>query len=343
MTKAFTFGKFYPFHTGHEAMIAFALSTCDFLSVLICSSDKEQIPGAVRKRWIEESFKNVPNSKLEVLVFDYEEALLPNTSESSSTVSEIWSVIFKEKFPDVSLLITSEPYGALVAGFMNISFLDYDVTKEIHAVSSTLIRSKPADYWSFLPDGVKQDLIVKVVLLGTESTGKTTLTKNLAAHYNCSYVLEAARELIADSRKFDFEELVLVANEHARRIASAAKGSSPLLIIDTDIHITKSYAKSMFDRPMELDDSIYAFNKADLYLYSDKDTPYVQDGTRLNEPERNALDLSHRKLLKEHTIEYRELCGNWEERFIQSVRYIDQLLEGDWMKRLYRKYGSGTE
>jgi HTH-type transcriptional repressor of NAD biosynthesis genes len=42
MIKAFVFGKFYPFHKGHEAMINFALSKCDFLSVLVCSSDKEK-------------------------------------------------------------------------------------------------------------------------------------------------------------------------------------------------------------------------------------------------------------------------------------------------------------
>jgi HTH-type transcriptional repressor of NAD biosynthesis genes len=55
MIKAFTFGKFLPFHKGHEAMINFALTECDFLSVLVCCSDKENINGEVRKKWIDNS------------------------------------------------------------------------------------------------------------------------------------------------------------------------------------------------------------------------------------------------------------------------------------------------
>lgn len=337
MVKAFTFGKFYPFHKGHQAMIEFALTTCDFLSVLICSSDKELIPGAVRKKWIEETFSHVPASRLEILFFDYEEAILPNTSETSHSVSEIWAGIFKELYPDVSLLITSEPYGALVADFMNIVSMDYDVAKEKHAVSSSAIRNKPLDYWSFLPDSVKHDFIVKVVILGTESTGKTTLTKKLATHYGCSVVLEAAREIILDSKKFGFEELKLVADKHAEQIALASFGSSPLLIIDTDIHMTQSYAKFVFDKEIKVDLNTYKVNQADLYLYLDKETIYVQDGTRFNEPQRNALDFSHREILVEYKINYVEVCGNWEERFFQSMVYIDELLKDNWMKKLYLK------
>jgi HTH-type transcriptional repressor of NAD biosynthesis genes len=52
MTKAFVFGKYLPFHKGHEAMIKFALTKCDLLTVLVCCSDKESIPDTVRNSWI---------------------------------------------------------------------------------------------------------------------------------------------------------------------------------------------------------------------------------------------------------------------------------------------------
>jgi HTH-type transcriptional repressor of NAD biosynthesis genes len=58
MTKGFVFGKFLPFHKGHEAMIKFALTKCDFLTVLVCCSDKESIPDTFRKSWIEKTLKN---------------------------------------------------------------------------------------------------------------------------------------------------------------------------------------------------------------------------------------------------------------------------------------------
>jgi HTH-type transcriptional regulator, transcriptional repressor of NAD biosynthesis genes len=50
MIKAFVFGKFLPFHKGHQAMINFALTKCDYLSVLICCSDKENIDGLIRQK-----------------------------------------------------------------------------------------------------------------------------------------------------------------------------------------------------------------------------------------------------------------------------------------------------
>ena len=61
MIKAFLFGKFLPFHKGHEAMINFALTKCDFLTVLVCCSDKERIPDTLRKAWIEKAFEKEKN------------------------------------------------------------------------------------------------------------------------------------------------------------------------------------------------------------------------------------------------------------------------------------------
>jgi HTH-type transcriptional repressor of NAD biosynthesis genes len=64
---------------------------------------------------------------------------------------------------------------------------------------------------------VKPDFAIKVVVLGTESTGKTNLTEKLSKHFKCSLVSEAGRELIADSNIFAFEDLQLVANEHSKK------------------------------------------------------------------------------------------------------------------------------
>lgn len=114
MVKAFVFGKFLPFHKGHEAMIRFALTKCGFLSVLVCCDEEENIPGEVRKDWIETTFADANN--IEVKVLHYDNRLLPNTSQTSTSVSELWSFEFKKHFPDYNLVITSEPYGELVAG-----------------------------------------------------------------------------------------------------------------------------------------------------------------------------------------------------------------------------------
>ena len=118
MLKAFVFGKFLPFHKGHEAMIRFALTKCDFLTVLICCSDKESIPASTRQKWLKQTFEKEDN--IEIRCLSYQESELPNTSESSMDVSRIWSKTFKQLFPDYALLVSSEAYGAYVASVCHV-------------------------------------------------------------------------------------------------------------------------------------------------------------------------------------------------------------------------------
>jgi HTH-type transcriptional repressor of NAD biosynthesis genes len=325
MVKAFVFGKFLPFHKGHEAMLNFALTKCDFLTVLICCSDKEKILTTTRQNWIEKAFETDKN--IEVKTFNYSESKFPNTSVSSLEVSKIWSAKFKEFFPDYDLVITSEEYGDYVASFMKIEHIAFDIPKQLFPVSATAIRNDIFTNWKFLPDSVKPYFVIKVVILGTESTGKTTLTKRLAKYFNCSSVTEAGRDLIDNSNSFEFDDLNLVAIEHCKRIEMAVLGQSPLIIVDTDIHITKSYSNFIFDKALEVESKIYDSNKADLYLYLNNDVEFVQDGTRLSENDRNLLDTSHRQVLQEHNIDIVEITGDWKQRFDKSVTIIKRLLE----------------
>ena len=324
MLKCFVFGKFLPFHKGHEALINFALSKCDYLTVLVCCSEKEPISGVVRKAWIEKTFEQQAN--IEVKVFNYLESELPNTSASSKAVSEIWANAFKKQFPDYALVITSEPYGEFVAGFMNIQHIAYDIPRNIFPVSATDIRNNILANWNFLPDSVKPYFAIKVVVLGTESTGKTTLTKALATHFKCSFVMEAGREIIPNSNAFQFDDLYLVAAEQAKRINEAVLNDSPLVIIDTDIHTTKSYAQFIFGKKLEVSNEVYKANQANLYLYLNNDVEFFQDGTRLSEAERNLLDRSHREVLTDHGIDFVDITGNWDQRLEKAVECINKLI-----------------
>lgn len=324
MVKGFVFGKFLPFHNGHKAMIEFALQYCDRITVLVCSSDREQIPGAIRQQWITETFANNPNVR--VLVFEYFEAALPNSSESSMEISRLWAAAFATLVPDHTVVVTSEPYGDYVADCMHIRHIMFDQKRVKVPVAATNIRTDLARYWSFLPDSVKPFFAYKVVILGTESTGKTTLTQQLAAYFNCSWVLEAGRDIVENSNQFTIEDLHKVAMEHVNRIQAAVKGNSHLVIIDTDIHITESYGRYALGTQLMISDDIYTANKAHLYLYLNNDVPHIQDGTRLSERQRNLLDQSHRRVLADYVIDLVEVRGNWQERFKTAVAAIQALI-----------------
>ena len=324
MTKAFVFGKFMPFHNGHRAMIEYAAEHCDELIVLPCISDKESISGKMRKKWIEQTFKG--SSKIKIKLLHYKESELPNTSVTSSDVSKIWSEKFKKILPEVNLLVTSEPYGELVASFMKIRHLCFDISRAQVPVSATKIRNNPYEYWDFLPDVVKPYYQLKVVILGTESSGKTTLAEYLSTNFNAALVREMGRALIPNSEKFEIGDLRKVAAAHHKETVQAIQSLKPLIVMDTDIHITQSYAFYKFGQYLDLPKQWYRTQKADLYLYLLAETPYVQDGTRLKNAARNELDLCHIKTLESFGIGYHVLPADFTERRKKAVGVINQLL-----------------
>ena len=325
MKKAFILGKFLPFHNGHLAMIEFALKHCDYLSVLVCCSEKEAIPCRQRQSWIQASFPK--EDKLEVRLYPYAEADLPNTSVSSHEVSKVWAQVLQEQFPDYDIIVSSEKYGDFLAEYMGIQHLMFDLERELVAVSASLIRNHPYQYWSFIPEAVRPYFTYKVAILGTESVGKSTLAQKLADYFQAELVSEAGRDLIEDSTQFSKADLLAVAQHHATYIRTAQERGNPLIILDTDVNITQSYATFCFKEELQLDDRIYQLNQADLYLYLEKDVPFVQDGTRMEKEDRDLLDLSHKNYLKKRGINYHLIRGNWGERFQTAVQLINALLD----------------
>lgn len=260
------------------------------------------------------------------MTYQYDESVLPNTSESSKEVSKIWANEFSKLIPDVNVLFTSEPYGAYVAEFMSINHLSFDEKRSQISISGSQIRKSLYDSYHFLPDSTKSYFQKKVVLLGTESTGKSTLAHSLSTRFRASLVHELGRDVIPDSNSFSIDQLLQIVAGHTKNIIEAKNSLKPLVIIDTDIHITQSYAKYTLGEYLDLPGSIYDLNRADLYLYLDKDIPYIQDGTRLDEADRNRLDTSHRDTLQDFGIEFEELAGSYEERNRKAFELVKNLL-----------------
>ncbi|MEO1053153.1 MAG: AAA family ATPase [Bacteroidota bacterium] len=325
MKKGFTFGKYLPFHNGHKALIDFATKHCDELFVIVSKSDQEKLNCTTRANWISKTYSKEPRVK--VIEFNYLESELPNTSVSSAEVSQVWADQFKLIVPEVDILFTSEPYGDLVADFMGIEHQSFDQDRSLNRISATQIRNGLYDHWTFLPDAVKQHFQKKVAVLGTESTGKSTMASFIIEHYPATLVEEVGRDIIENSNHFSQEHLIKIAHAHVENIKVAVAKLAPLVVMDTDIHITQSYAKFSFGKYMKLDESLYAINAANCYLYLNNDVPFVQDGTRLSEHERNALDASHRNTMTQFDIQLEEINGSYAERERKVMVIIDQLMQ----------------
>ena len=253
-------------------------------------------------------------------------AILPNTSVSSREVSKAWANRFAQSLPSVDLLVTSEPYGDYVAEYMGIEHVSFDADRSTVPISSTDIRKDLLRYWQTIPEAVQKHFQQKVAILGTESTGKTTLANKLAEFFSGQIVEEAARGIIENSTEYSKEDLIKTAICHAECIKTAVTNTTqPLVVIDTDVYVTQSYAYFEFGAPIDLPGWVYDENNVDLRLYLNADTPYVQDGTRLPKDIRNKLDEQHRKTLGMYSQDFIEINGDYREREVQAIAKINEL------------------
>lgn len=143
--------------------------------------------------------------------------------------------------------------------------------------------------------------------------------------------MEAARDIISNSNAFTLVDLYATAEKHAESISLAVRKCEdirPLVIIDTDVYITQSYASLFFNTELQLKNEIYLINAADIVLYLDCDVPFVQDGTRVCGLEvRDELDRCHRKTLEKYRIPFQVLSGPWEDKFKHAALLISALFE----------------
>ena len=322
LKRGLVFGKFMPLHKGHLALIEFAAAHCDELTVLLCTTETEPIPAQLRLQWLEKTFGGASN--INVLAFAYDEKELPNTSVSSREVSKQWAGVLQTIAPATDLIISSEPYGAFVAAYTGWDYLLFDEARVQVPVSATMIRQSPLQYWDAIAPAARPYFVKKIFLLGSESTGKSTLTALLARHFSTAFVPEVARDIVAETETCTFEDLEKIAAAHAVAIETGISQAHKLLFIDTDISITQSYARFLFHRELPVTPDQLASNKGDLYFFLETDCPFVQDGTRLQADEREKLSASHKSVLQEKQIKYLPIRGNWEERLQAMIAAVNQ-------------------
>ena len=174
--------------------------------------------------------------------------------------------------------------------------------------------------------------LVKVVIYGPESTGKTTLAKQLAAHYNTEWVPEYAREYLQD--KWDMEQktcepkdLLPIAEGQMRLENELSKKAEKILICDTDLLETKVYSEAYYVGSCDPILEKYALlNQYDLYLLTDIDIPWEKDDLRDKPFERQRMFNYFKNALEKNNREFVILSGDKPTRFKTAISHIDKLL-----------------
>src|SRR6185312_5162068 len=185
--------------------------------------------------------------------------------------------------------------------------------------------------------------IKKIVVIGPESTGKSTLCQKLAEHYNTLWVTEYTREYLEKNRaEYNYEDLLAIAKgqidleeEISNQLSEKSEGSLNLtihnsqlttLLIDTDMYVMKVWAEFVFNKCHNWILNRIAERKYDLYLLCDIDLPWIEDPLREYPDQKVREKLFHfyKDILVNQSTQWCHISGDYEERFEKAVRFIER-------------------
>jgi NadR type nicotinamide-nucleotide adenylyltransferase len=169
--------------------------------------------------------------------------------------------------------------------------------------------------------------LIKIAVVGPESTGKSTISQQLALHYDTVWVPEYARgyceKLVAECTWEDEINMFRGQLELEKQLASKANG---ILICDTTFITVKIWSDHMFGRtPQEVLDEL-PIHKYDFYLLMDIDLPWEEDPLRdFPHMREHFMEVWHKEL-KVLGANYSLISGTDEQRFRNAVSHIDAFL-----------------
>ncbi|WP_041762724.1 MULTISPECIES: nicotinamide-nucleotide adenylyltransferase [Leuconostoc] len=311
------FGTLAPMHVGHQAEIYKAAALNDGVVVIASGytgdrGDQMGLSVEKRFRYLREAFSDETDIKVDYI----NEDSIPQMPAGWNEWTRILVETVKRNVVNPAAKITfytGEPEYKLElekrlpkTGQFNVSLMDRTVLK----ISATDIRKDPIGNWDYINRVFRRHFAKKVTVMGSASTGKSTLVRRLARTSNSPFSEEYAREYQERSNVSDNE---LVVKDYIRLIqgqydANSKEINSPanngLTIFDTDAMVTKVYANLWLsnedNRQLQpLFDNTISEELIDLILVIPPVTPYVNDGFRnMTSADNESRWLFHNELMR---------------------------------------------
>jgi HTH-type transcriptional repressor of NAD biosynthesis genes len=334
-------GKFYPPHAGHHFLVRTAAAACERVSVVVMAASRESIPLGQRVAWLQEEHRGEPNVVVAGIAddvrVDYDDPAIWDQH-----VALMRLALARMDAPPVTAVFTSEPYGAELARRFDATPVCVDPDRRRYPVSGTSVREDPAACWQYLSGSVRSGLAVRIVAIGAESSGTTTISRELAAHFGAAWVPEYGREYtlqkLAKQRTTDMakliwtsEDFVCIAREQLASEERAIRAGGPLLVCDTDAFATaiwhERYVGSRSEEVMRIANGV----QHSLYLVTDHHgVPFEQDGIRDGEAVREWMSTRFLEELAGTGRRHILLSGGHEDRLSQAIAAIRSEMDRAW-------------
>jgi HTH-type transcriptional regulator, transcriptional repressor of NAD biosynthesis genes len=275
--KGFLLGKFMPPHNGHLHLIDSAAAQCDDLVVLVCTLERDPIPGQLRFRWVQELRGE------HTIVHVTED--VPASPDEHPAFWSIWEDLLRRWLPaNIEVVFSSEDYGDEIARRLGIRHVMVDRARATVPVSGAQIRADPFRYWDYIPHPVRPFFVSRVAILGPESCGKSVLARTLAEQFSTTFVAEYGREYTAPmervSQQISPHDFLAIAAEHARRVEAAARLANRILFLDTEALTTAVWSEWYLGSCEDVLWQRVDRQTHDLHLLLRPDLPWEDDGTR---------------------------------------------------------------
>jgi len=186
-------------------------------------------------------------------------------------------------------------------------------------------------------------MLKKIVIIGPESTGKSTLCEQLAQHYHTLWCPEYAREyLSAHGMKYSYDDLLEIAKGQVdleERFVSEVRGQRSeardhtadfrLLFIDTDMYVMKVWCEFVFGKCHSFILDQIAQRRYDLYLLCHTDLDWKYDALREypDSETRERLFNIYKNIMQTQSVPWTGISGNNDQRLQKAIRAIDSLFK----------------
>lgn len=340
-TIGFYGGKFSPPHMGHIQTALKASSMVDQLYVVVMtdeewekenlyspeSNSKTPYPSVrQRERWLREVFKDFPFIHVATALQTYGEA--QELWDSGS--NRVREIIGQEP---THVFYNEETYRDLMKkSWPNSEQVLIDPNRLVNPISATKVREEgPIKHWDQLPKPVQRDWVKKVAIIGTESTGKTTLVQKLANFFNTTYVEEKGRTLLegmGDTMTLPSDYPVFAISQYLETLKKQGEANK-VLFVDTEAWVTQNFSKLYEGYHQKVVEEIGKLQYFSLVLYLEPDVEWVNDGTRVfGEPsQRETADIGLKELLNKNGVDYIPISGTYGERFSKAVKEVTHIME----------------